>query len=192
MSLALLDWFILAVLTGGVVRGVVVGAVRQVTSLLGLVVAFLMAVQFMHPIGALVVTSLGLSETLGPLAGFVVVFLGVQFVFFGVSRLVEGLLDALSLTVLNRAAGGALGAFKAALLLSVLFLVLGDSDAQHGGSGELGALRASRSGTAPHPGRCVAVPVGGRPSGRGIPSIGVIGAGGTGPALGRGPVALCR
>lgn len=124
MSLALLDWFILAVLVGGVIRGFVVGAVRQVTSLLGLVVAFVMAVQFMHPLGALVVSSLGLSDAVGPLAGFVVVFLSVQFLFFGVSRLVEGLLDALSLTLLNRAAGGALGAFKAALLLSVLFLVL--------------------------------------------------------------------
>jgi membrane protein required for colicin V production len=124
MSLALLDWFILAVLAGGVVRGFVVGAVRQITSLLGLVVAFVMAVQFMHAVGAVVVSSLGLSEAVGPLVGFIVVFGGVQLLFFGVSRLVEGLLDALSLTLLNRAAGGALGAFKAALLLSVLFLVL--------------------------------------------------------------------
>jgi len=124
MSLALLDWFILAVLAGGVVRGFVVGAVRQVTSLVGLVVAFGMAVQFMYPVGDLVISAFGGGAAVGPLAGFVVVFLGVQFVFFGVSRLVEGLLDVLSLTLLNRAAGGALGAFKAALLLSVLFLVL--------------------------------------------------------------------
>jgi len=124
MSLALLDWFILAVLAGGVVRGFVVGAVRQITSIIGLVVAFGMAVQFMHSVGTVVVSSLGLSEAVGPLAGFLVVFGGVQLLFFGVSRLVERLLDVLSLTLLNRAAGGALGAFKAVLLLSVLFLVL--------------------------------------------------------------------
>lgn len=128
MSLALLDWFILAVLAGGVVRGFVVGAVRQIMSIIGLVVAFGMAVQFMHPVGSVVVSSLGLSEAVAPLAGFIVVFGGVQVLFFGVSRLMEGLLDVLALTLLNRAAGGALGAFKAVLLLSVLFLVLSGMD----------------------------------------------------------------
>lgn len=124
MPLVPLDWFILIVLAAGLVRGFVVGAVRQVASLVGLVVAVVLSVQWMHPVGALVVSSLGLSEAVGPVAGFVVIFLGVQVLFFGVSRLVEGLLETLSLTVLNRAAGGALGGFKAALLLSVLFLVL--------------------------------------------------------------------
>lgn len=124
MSLTALDWFILVVLAGGLVRGFVVGAVRQVASLSGLIVAFLLSVQFMHPIGALIVSSVGLSEAVAPIAGFVVIFVGVQLLFLALSRLLEQVLETLSLSFVNRAAGGALGGFKAALLLSVLFLIL--------------------------------------------------------------------
>jgi membrane protein required for colicin V production len=119
-----LDWFILIVLAGGLIRGFVVGAVRQITSLAGIVVAFLLSVQLMHPIGEVIVASIGLSEAAGPIAGFIVIFVGIQLLFLALSRLVERVLETLSLTLLNRAAGGALGGFKAALLLSVLFLVL--------------------------------------------------------------------
>lgn len=124
MNMPALDWFIVIVLAGGLIRGFMVGAVRQVTSLAGIVVALLMSVQFMHPIGALIVSSLGLSEAVAPIAGFVVIFVGIQLLFLALSRLVERVLETLSLTLVNRAAGGALGGFKAALLLSVLFLVL--------------------------------------------------------------------
>ena len=124
MQLAALDWFILIVLAGGLIRGFMVGAVRQVASIAGLTVAFFLSVQLMHPIGGLIVSSLGLSEAVGPIAGFVVIFVGVQLLFLALSRLLERVLETLSLSLVNRAAGGALGGFKAALLLSVLFLVL--------------------------------------------------------------------
>jgi membrane protein required for colicin V production len=124
MQLAALDWFILVVLAGGLIRGFMVGAVRQVASIAGLILAFFLSVQLMHPIGALIVTSLGLSEAAGPIVGFVAIFVGVQLLFLALSRLLERVLETLSLSLVNRAAGGALGGFKAALLLSVLFLVL--------------------------------------------------------------------
>lgn len=124
MTFAALDWFIMFILAGGLIRGFMVGAVRQVASLVGFVVAFLLSVQLMHPIGALVVYSMGFSEAAGPIVGFVVIFVGVQLLFFALSRLFEHVLESLSLTLLNRTAGGALGGFKAVLLLSVLFLVL--------------------------------------------------------------------
>ncbi|PSQ73243.1 MAG: colicin V production CvpA [Bacteroidetes bacterium QH_6_64_77] len=94
--LTALDWFIVVVLLCGLIRGYMVGAVRQAASLLGLVAALLFSVEFMDVVGEAMVTSLGLSESLIPLAGFTVLFL----------------------------AGGAVGGVKAALLLSLLFLVL--------------------------------------------------------------------
>lgn len=123
MDLTLLDGFILVVLAGGLIRGIQVGAVRQVASLLGLLIAFFAAVQLMGPVGTLVAQSLGLSTEVAPLVGFVVLFVGVQLVFLALSRLLEAVLDSLSLGVANSVVGGALGGFKAALLLSVLFLV---------------------------------------------------------------------
>lgn len=124
MPLSALDGFILIVLAGGLLRGVMVGAVRQITSLIGLLVAFLFALQFMRPVGELIAVAFNLGETVGLIAGFAVVFVGVQLIFVVLSRLIEQLMETLSLTLVNRVAGGAVGGFKAALLLSLLFLVL--------------------------------------------------------------------
>lgn len=101
-----------------------VGAVRQVVSVIGIVAALLFSVEFMEPVGEMVVSSLGLSESLISLSGFTVLFVGVYLLFFALSRLLEQVLDSLSLSVLNQIVGGAVGGIKAGLLLSLLFLVL--------------------------------------------------------------------
>lgn len=119
-----LDLVILAALGIGAARGFATGALRQIASLVGLLAAFALALQFMHPAGRTVVQSLGLSPTVAPVVGFVVVFLAVQAVVFLITRIVEGLLQVFYLSFANRLAGGLVGALKAALLLSVLFLVL--------------------------------------------------------------------
>lgn len=118
-----LDWFIVVALGGGLVRGLMVGAIRQVASIVGLILSFILAVQLMRPIGGLTVDSIGLSASTAPLVGFVVVFSGVQLVVIALARLLEAAVESLHLSFANRAAGGALGAFKAALILSVLFLI---------------------------------------------------------------------
>lgn len=123
MSLTFLDWLIVVALAVGLARGMYVGAVRQVASIAGLIVAFVVSVQLMHPVGDIAGQSLGLSEAAAPLVGFVVVFSTVQLIVFGVARMLESALESLHLSLANRAAGAALGAFKAALLMSVLFLV---------------------------------------------------------------------
>lgn len=123
--LIVLDWVILLILLGGGIRGYMVGAVRQVGSVLGIVAALLFSVEFMDSVGALVVSSIGLSDTLAPLAGFTVLFLGVYLLFIALSRLVEQVFETLSLSIVNQVLGGAVGGVKAALLLSLLFLVLG-------------------------------------------------------------------
>ncbi|MFP4229460.1 MAG: CvpA family protein, partial [Salinivenus sp.] len=126
--MTLLDGLIGAVLLGGLLHGLSAGALRQIASLLGVLFALLVSVQLMHPVGALAAQSLGLSEATAPVVGFVVVFGGVWLLFVAISRLLERVLEALSLSLLNRVAGGALGGLKAALLLSVLFLVLAEVD----------------------------------------------------------------
>jgi len=119
-----LDWLILVILLGGLIRGYMVGAVRQIGSIIGIVAALLFSVEFMESVGTVIVSSLGLSESLIPLTGFTVLFLGVYLLFLALSHLVEQVLESLSLSILNRIAGGAVGGVKAALLLSLLFLVL--------------------------------------------------------------------
>jgi membrane protein required for colicin V production len=120
-----LDVLILLALAGGIVRGFSTGVIRQVASLVGLVLAFLLAVRLMKPVGHVVVGSLGVSEAVGPLLGFILVFLVVEVGVYALVRLVEALVGALKLTVLNRVMGGAAGGVKVGIALSVLFLFLG-------------------------------------------------------------------
>lgn len=124
MTLNVIDIIILLAVAGGIARGFTVGAVRQLTSLVGVVAAFALAVQLMRRVGDLAVQSLGIADAAAPVLGFLIVFLAVQAIFYFIGRLVEHLLDALSLTIVNRLFGSAVGGFKAALLLSVAFLVL--------------------------------------------------------------------
>ena len=124
MALTPLDWFILALVGLGMARGFMTGGVRQVTSVVGFVLAVVVGISAMEPVGRVVVESLGLSPRVGPLIGFMLVFLAVQVGVWLVIRATEALLGAIKLSLLNRLLGALVGGFKAVLLLSLLFLVL--------------------------------------------------------------------
>ncbi len=119
-----LDLTILVLLAIGAYRGYATGMIRQVTGIVGLVLAFLLAVQLMDEVGRVIRESLAVSETVAPILGFVLVFLVVRLLVMALVRLIESLLSALRLSAVNRLAGGAFGIFQAALLLSLAFLVL--------------------------------------------------------------------
>ena len=120
-----LDLLILVGLTIGLVIGLRSGLVKQVLSFVGMLAAFVLSLHLMKPVGEMAAGSLGISEDIAPIVGFVLVFLAVQVAVFGLTRLLEAVLGALKLTGLNRVLGGAVGAFKACLVLSVAFLVFG-------------------------------------------------------------------
>lgn len=119
-----LDLLILFGLAAGAVHGFMTGLIKQVASVFGVVLAFVVSLQFMRPVGEAVAGSLSISEGVAPLVGFVLVFLVIQVAVFAVTRMVESLVGALKLSSVNRLLGGGLGALKAMLALSVLFLVL--------------------------------------------------------------------
>ena len=118
------DLLIAGVLAGGLLIGLRSGLIKQALGLLGAVLGFLLALQLMDVAGKMVTTSLGVSADLAPLLGFVLVFGAVQIGVFAATRLGESVIGALRLTTLNRILGGAVGAGKAALVLSIAFLVV--------------------------------------------------------------------
>ena len=122
--MSVLDALILVVLAAGLLRGFSTGIIRQVIGVAGLLFAFILGLQLMHPTGAAVSGSLGVSPSVAPLVGFVLVFLAVQVAVFALTRFVETLAGVLRLTVVNRLLGALFGVFKAAIVLSVLFLIL--------------------------------------------------------------------
>ncbi|MEM9664767.1 MAG: CvpA family protein [Bacteroidota bacterium] len=121
----LLDLLIMGGLALGAVRGTATGLVRQVAGVLSMILAFTIAVYLMNPAGQMLAQSLNISMSIAPVAGFVVVFVVIQLAVYAVTRGIEKMVGALKLSMVDRALGGVFGAAKAALALSVLFLVLG-------------------------------------------------------------------
>lgn len=125
MELESLDVLIILVLAVGVLRGVTTGAIRQVVSFVGTLVAIVIGLELMGVVGRLVGQLFGLSDALQPAVGFLVIFITIQIALVAGVRLLEAAVKMFKLNPLNRLAGAVIGAAKAVLILSVLFLVLG-------------------------------------------------------------------
>jgi len=121
----MLDILIAAAIAAGAIHGFTTGAIKQVASLLGIIVSFAVAFNLMHSVGAATYRYLGATQEIAPLIGFVIVFAVVQVAIIVAARLIEKILGALKLGTVNRLLGSGVGAAKAALVLSIAFVALG-------------------------------------------------------------------
>ena len=122
--MGLLDIVILIVLALGMAKGWSAGFVRQATRLAGLVLAVVLAATFMDGLGMVVETGLGITQGLGSFVAFATIFLGVMIASSLVARSADAAIKTLHLGGLNRAAGGAVGAIKAGIVMSLVFLAI--------------------------------------------------------------------
>lgn len=120
------------VLAFGIWRGVRTGALLQIVNSVGWVAGFIVATALMGPVGQLVAFSLGVSDRTAPVLGFVVTFGAVLIGLTVVATAFRKTLEAIKLGVLDKAAGGAFGAFRAAFGLSVFLLATSFSPLQGG------------------------------------------------------------
>lgn len=128
-----LDWFLAAVMGLGLWRGVRTGALMQVVGTLGWVAGFVVATALMAPVGEVVAASLGVSPRTGPVLGFVVAFGAVLAGVTLTARALRRTLEAIKLGGLDTAAGGAVGALRAAFGLSVMLVATSFSPLPGGG-----------------------------------------------------------
>ena len=117
-----LDLFLGAVLAFGLWRGVKTGALMQVVGTVGWVFGFVAATALMGPIGEITAASLGVSPRTAPVLGFIVVLGAVLIGLTLAARVARKTLEAIKLGGLDTAAGGGLGALRAAFGLSVVLL----------------------------------------------------------------------
>ena len=118
-----LDLFILAMLGIGVWRGLRTGLAKQLVSTLGLFLAFVVGAALMTPVGETVVESLGVAPRTAPVVGFVVVFSAVLGGVAAAGHVFRKTLETVKLTSIDNLAGALFGGLKAALSLSILFIV---------------------------------------------------------------------
>ena len=79
----------------------------------------------MDGVGDFLVLRFGLPEDLGPFIGFLLVFLIVRIGVQVVAIAVKSMVGKLKLSGVDRISGGFMGSLKAAVVLSLAFLVLG-------------------------------------------------------------------
>lgn len=126
MGGGLLDLILVGAVGLGAIRGYMRGGVTQIGSLLGSVIGIWMGARHASQGAAVIEHYASVPSGLETPIGFLVVFAVVQVAVRGTSMAVGHVIEMAGMTGANRAAGGAFGAFKAALIASILLTVGGE------------------------------------------------------------------
>jgi membrane protein required for colicin V production len=105
------------------IRGIFRGLVKEVASILGLVMGFVLANTFHAELAPMLEKPLG-GPGLANLAAYLGIFLGTVAAIFLAATLIRKILRAIMLGWVDSIAGGALGLFKGALLCSIIVMAL--------------------------------------------------------------------
>jgi membrane protein required for colicin V production len=103
-------------------KGLKNGFIIELASLAALAAGLLAAVLFSDMVGQWLNDYI--TTRFMPILAFVVVFIGVVIVVHLIARAIDRLVKAIALGWLNRLAGASFGALKAALLISIVLLLL--------------------------------------------------------------------
>lgn len=104
-------------------RGIFRGLIREVASILGLLLGFILANTYHGQLVPLLEGPLG-GPGLANLAAYLGIFLGTVAVIFVLGTLIRKILKLIMLGWLDSIGGGALGLFKGALLCSIIVMAL--------------------------------------------------------------------
>jgi membrane protein required for colicin V production len=119
-----LDIIICIPVAWGLYKGFTKGLILEVASLFSLLGAVWVALNFSDFIARFIRDKLGWTNQYVPVISFVVLFIGVLAGVYLLAKLVERSIDAASLGPVNRVLGALFGAFKFALILSVIFFMI--------------------------------------------------------------------
>lgn len=119
------DIIIAALLLFGFVRGIMKGLFVEVASLVALVGGIYGAIHFSYFIGDFLKETVSWSEEYISLAAFAGTFIVIVIVIALIGKTLTKIADFASLGVINKILGGAFGALKIGLILSVVFIFFG-------------------------------------------------------------------
>ncbi|MBE1425995.1 membrane protein required for colicin V production [Desulfomicrobium macestii] len=104
-------------------RGIFRGLVKEIASILGLILGFVLANTYHAQLAAMFENFPG-GPGMAKLAAYLAIFLGVVAVVFLLASLIRKLLQMIMLGWVDSIGGGALGLFKGALLCSIIVMAL--------------------------------------------------------------------
>ena len=119
-----IDFVMLVLITLGTVRGAMTGGINQLLSLAGIIVALLLAAPLSGLVSEQLIKHTDIAEEFIPILSFLVIFGLIQVGAYFLAELIEALLKAVKLGVIDKFLGGFVGAFKAVLLIGIILFAV--------------------------------------------------------------------
>jgi len=120
----IIDIVLLIVFAWFAYQGFKKGFVIELASLVALILGIYAAIYFSSYAEYFLVNSLNMDNDYIPVTSFVITFIVVVIVVYALGRILEKLINMVALGFLNKLAGGAFGILKAAVFISIFFLIL--------------------------------------------------------------------
>jgi len=120
----LVDWIIIIILLFFIVRGFSSGFLLGIAGLLGVIVAFVLAVQFMNDLSAILLHFFSLSPRVAVLLTAVIIYVVVFVGFIFTAKFLRNILKMVALGWVDRIAGAVLGLLKGAVIVSIIALMI--------------------------------------------------------------------
>lgn len=100
------------------------GFIIELASLVALILGIYAAIHFSEYAKYFLVNSLNMDNDYVPITSFVITFIIVVIIVYAFGRILEKLIKMVALGFLNKLAGGIFGILKAAVFVSIAFLIL--------------------------------------------------------------------
>lgn len=120
----LVDWIIIIILIFFAVRGFSRGFLQGIAGLVGVIVALVLAVQFMDDLSSILLHFFSLSPRVAVLLTAVIIFFVVFLGFIFTAKFLRSVLKMAALGWVDRIAGTALGLVKGAVIVSIVALMI--------------------------------------------------------------------
>ncbi len=123
-----IDYVFLLLILIAFVRGMINGLLKEIASLLAIVLGIVAGRLLSEEVSLLLTEWFGWSKTVVSICAFVIIFLVVAIGLHSLAFLLKKILNALNINWLNRLAGGLFGAFKIAVIVSLVLNLCGYVD----------------------------------------------------------------
>ena len=118
--ISVFDLVIIVILAWAAITGFIKGLIIQLVSLIALFLGLIGAAYYLKPFAAWLSSFVHLSGQSAQIVSFIILFLIIVTTIILVGRLLDKIVDHVSLGIMNKLAGMLFAVFKAILLISVL------------------------------------------------------------------------
>ena len=123
-----LDIILVIPLLWGLYKGVSKGIIKELASLMALIIGIYGAVHFADSIQPYIKNSLSIESSFLPILSFAITFIGIVLVVRFIGYIVDKIIKLVALGFISRVLGGVFGVLKTAFIISALLLIVNTFD----------------------------------------------------------------